>query len=388
MTAAPQTTVAALFYALPPAINFARLVADLDAALAGLPQVSRSITWDCDDVAMVDVDGARIVLGWADRLPGTLPACLAVSIGPGPGDGLPDRLTQHADAVASLIVGRIAARLPAASIVWDRVDGVMTAERLDGVIDALAAAGTVTDTVTGTAPPEVVEEAVEVVMEPVAHAMEPATDAAGEPAADADTVPLRADAAAVAGAGGPTTATQTDPAALDRLMARMERELHAARAQATEPAPADARAEPEPAPPAAPVLRAPARARRPDPAKTRNTGARARARARGTAAAAAAVANDLPDLPRPSIEEMARIRSALYPPHEAEPERASTPVRIAVGTMGATLVIVAAPVGAALLTYNALRGANLAVTARAVALTGAALGLMEMPVLRALLSFG
>jgi hypothetical protein len=45
MTAAPQTTVAALFYALPPAINFARLVADLDAALDGLPQVSRSITW-------------------------------------------------------------------------------------------------------------------------------------------------------------------------------------------------------------------------------------------------------------------------------------------------------------------------------------------------------
>jgi hypothetical protein len=361
MTSALQTTVVALFYALPPAINFARLVADLDSALAGLPHGERRITWDCDDVAMVDVDGARIVLAWADRLPGALQACLAVSVGPGPDSALPDRLSHRAAPLAQLIADRIATRMPPASIVWHTEEGVMTSDRLDIVTEALAAA----------------------------TAAEAVADMPAEPIEEAEAAPVAETVAA-----GPTPGL-SDPAALDRLMARMERELSAARAAATlaaeaphqtavEAAPPEPAEATEPPKPAAPVLR-------PQPPRTgtaRAAGALARARARSAAAAAAAVANDLPDLPRPALAEAARIRSALYPVEEAAAEQASTPARLAVGTLGVTLLMTAAPVGAALLTYNTLRGANLAVTARAVALTGAALALLETPVVKSLLMLG
>jgi hypothetical protein len=386
MTSVPQTIVAVLFYALPPAFNFARLVADLDAALDGLPHAERRIGWDCDDVALVDVDGGRIVLAFADQLHGALPACLAVTVGPGPATGLPDPLTWRAEPVARMIIARIAARLPAAEARLITVEGVMTAERLDSVIEALAE------------PPHAPAEA------PAATGQAEADAGAPEPAAQAGPQDHRAAARRTGGFGGDAP----DTAALDRLMARMERELCGLgrdRAAPSASPPANPPANPPAAPPepaaetpdpmhAAPgaaeaaAAAAPVRPAAPVLKGRADTGALARAKARGMAAAAACVANDLPDLPRPARAEMDRIRCALYPPEADAPEAPSTAARLAVGTMGVTLVIVAAPVGAALLTYNTLRGADLALTARAVALTGAAFGLMQAQAVQTFLPFG
>lgn len=362
MTTVPQTTVAVLFYALPPAINFARLVADLDAALAAIPHDERHLAWDCDDVAMVDIDGGRLVFAWAEKLPGTLPACLALAIGPGPDPARPDTLTPRAEELARSIVGRIATRLPAASTVWTTVDGVMTAERLDTLIDTLIAAPAAVDL-----PADAAEDAGAA----VALAAGPGADRTAGIGAGKAALRRRVDA--------------PDAAALDRLMARMERELNGEPPIDFTPPPAAASPRPE-----TPVRKPRRDAAGSRPAKPRDTGALARAKARGqaAAAAAAAIANDIPDLPRPATAELARIRAALYPPEPETQDQPSPVVRVAVGTIGATLLITAAPVGAALLTYNTLRGANLLVTARAVALTGAAIGLMQAPLVQAFLSFG
>jgi len=48
--------------------------------------------------------------------------------------------------------------------------------------------------------------------------------------------------------------------------------------------------------------------------------------------------------------------------------------------MNATLMVVALPVGAGLMTYGLLRGENLRLSARAVALIGAAIGVLQSPV--------
>jgi hypothetical protein len=101
---------------------------------------------------------------------------------------------------------------------------------------------------------------------------------------------------------------------------------------------------------------------------------------RARPADALAPANDMPDLPRPRCEELARVRAALYPEFEAE--RCAGPTlahRISAVSMDMTLLIVALPVGAAVVTHNVLRGrTDLRLSARMMALTGALLAMTDM----------
>lgn len=104
-----------------------------------------------------------------------------------------------------------------------------------------------------------------------------------------------------------------------------------------------------------------------DEAVARAEAARQRAAAR-RGGAAQAVANDLPDLPHPMLDEAARIRQALY----AEPTAANPnlPQRLTLYAMDMALVVAVLPVGLALLTYNAFGKEDLRLTARAMSLTG------------------
>ncbi|MGB8815366.1 MAG: hypothetical protein WCC57_19485, partial [Paracoccaceae bacterium] len=94
-----------------------------------------------------------------------------------------------------------------------------------------------------------------------------------------------------------------------------------------------------------------------------------------------AAANDQPDLPPTDQIRLTRIRDALYA-SDTDPDlpvRASTQIRIAAHAMNSTLILVSLPVGAALLTYSVLRGEDMRLSARAIALTGAVAGLMHSP---------
>lgn len=101
-------------------------------------------------------------------------------------------------------------------------------------------------------------------------------------------------------------------------------------------------------------------------------------------------ANDRPQLPAPRNPELARLRVALYPP---EPQadivvpQVSTQMRLAAHTMNATLIMVALPVGAAMLTYSVLRGENMRLTTAAMVATGFASSLLQTPLGHAMLTF-
>lgn len=84
-----------------------------------------------------------------------------------------------------------------------------------------------------------------------------------------------------------------------------------------------------------------------------------------------AVANALPDLPQPMLQEAARIRKALYPEPEVldPPSVPNLPQRLTTYTLNTALIIVVMPVGVAMLTYNVLGRESLGITARAMALT-------------------
>lgn len=87
-------------------------------------------------------------------------------------------------------------------------------------------------------------------------------------------------------------------------------------------------------------------------------------------------ANDAPDIPRPRDPELARLRAALY----AEEDRGRTPssqLRLSAHAMNATLIVIWAPLGGAVMTYSLLKGEDMHLSARLMVATGVALGLLN-----------
>lgn len=99
-----------------------------------------------------------------------------------------------------------------------------------------------------------------------------------------------------------------------------------------------------------------------------------------TSEATAAPSNDQPRIPRQRNLELERVRTALYPaPTPPPPHLVSPQLRLAAHTMNATLIMVALPVGAAMLTYSVLRGENMRLTTAALVATGFASTLLQSP---------
>lgn len=424
---ANDCTIASLLFATPPILNFARIVGELDAKLGQYPHDRRSVSWDLDDIALFDVDGARLALGWADGLPGAWGACLTVAVSPGRPDNGTDRLAGRRRAVCQMIAERIARRYPPDALIWHQGNGMVTSDTIDEMVEAciLLSQGTEAQAAEEGGPDEDAAEA-------LAQAVAAKTAKAGRDAAEllAPLGDIRADVEAIDRAvaealaarmaePGPNAATAARP----RKAAR-----RAAAAAASRPASRPAsRAAPEPKPASEP---ADGTATEPPLFSARPRAAQHAARTRlasevdlaamdrlmermeaelavtpdrrvrlaprpvrpeGVAAdrpappdwARLEPANTTPDLPPPLHDQAARIRAALYQPRQAggeeagDDDRPSIPMRLAVGTMSGVLLLAVAPVGGAVLTYNALHGADFKVTARAVALTGAALAFFQ-----------
>lgn len=92
------------------------------------------------------------------------------------------------------------------------------------------------------------------------------------------------------------------------------------------------------------------------------------------------VANDMPHLPRMRNIELSRVRAALYDPVEDAPaEGSSAQLRLATYAMNTTLIVVWLPLGAAVMTYGLLKGADINLSARLLVATGTVVGLMQSP---------
>lgn len=117
------------------------------------------------------------------------------------------------------------------------------------------------------------------------------------------------------------------------------------------------------------------------------------ARMRPAAPPAMEAANDHPDIPALPAAELQRVRAALYPDAAAagpagvramavgEGGDATLAMRLSAAAMNMTLLVVALPVGAAVVTHNLLRGrTDMRVSARMMALTGALMALVQSDV--------
>ncbi len=87
-------------------------------------------------------------------------------------------------------------------------------------------------------------------------------------------------------------------------------------------------------------------------------------------------ANDHPDWLAPDDQALANVRRALHP-YLAKQATYSVQMRLAVHSLNATLILVWTPLGAALMTYSILRGENMRLSSRVMAVTGTFLALAQ-----------
>ena len=284
MRSTPKSTIAQLLFARQPLPNFAAIVGELDTALDRCPAERRRLSWDCEDVAIFELDDMRVVLGNSEAPGNGYLACLAIAVGPNTADAPQTALTRRHEGLCRMIADGVQQRYPVEAVLWHEAEGPVTSDTLDALLDAL---------------------------------------------------PNRTD--------------------LDRLECKIEIVAGTEVPAAPQPAVLAARAR---------IATATARAaNQPEPDAT------------------TAAANDIPDLPRLFVEDLRRVREALYP-EEAEgyvapPDRGALARRLAAHAMNTTLIMVSLPVGGALLTYSVLRGEDMRLTGRAMALTGFAMGFMQ-----------
>ena len=137
MSESTTSTLAQLLFNAQPALNFAHVVSELDTALARYPADRRSLSWDCDDVAVFDLDGSRIVLGYSDHLTGQHAACLTVSVGHGPKVAALAPLAHRRSALCHKITDRLSSRYAIDEVVWHETDSPVTPELIDKYLEKL-----------------------------------------------------------------------------------------------------------------------------------------------------------------------------------------------------------------------------------------------------------
>lgn len=327
------STSVSLLYAERPALDFAAYVSKMETALRDSFQDTLQLTWDHENVVIIDIDGSRVLLGYweapdaaaegAESAEHSCAAVLVLSVGPGPDWRTQTRLSRFRKSLCQSVAAGIMDSNPADMVLWKDFQGVFTTEDFDMLIDQALTVGQ-----------EQAQDEDPVPAEPLARPVE-------DPTEISDAAKGRARAEAREGA------QRFGALPVRRLMDRLETEINADK--------------PRDAMPDFPGLPGPASV----PGKAATP-------------AMPEVANDMPDLPGLPDEELDRIRTALYPSKEEDGVPNLTQ-RLTIYTVNTTLMLVALPLGAALLTYNILGGEDARMTARALALTGAFLSLTHTP---------
>lgn len=297
-------TIGQLLCASTTQVNFARLVNDLGNVLGRFGDAAPVVTWDCDDIAIFDMPGTRILLGWSDGLGPEKMGCLSVAVCPSHLPATSGQVLGY-EAICVKLIGRVQEKLQPIAVFWHQVEGIITAADIDARVETL--------------PMNVValHKAAEAEAAPLRAT---GTEGPGEPAAVPAASPAEPAEAVVAIAPAPDTIRPTEP-------------------------------------PAVKAARASARVVRLRPSET----------------SAGTPRTGPTDAVQPWRDpELAGLRDLLLTeePTAANPEKPSAQMRLAVHAMNATLIVVYAPLGAALMTYSLLRGEDMRLTARALTLVG------------------
>ncbi|SLN72774.1 hypothetical protein ROG8370_03540 [Roseovarius gaetbuli] len=73
--------IAALEYHDPPEMEFPDIVEEFDIAMQKISTQVRSLTWDGEDIALIDREAVRIALGWLPPVDADAPLYLVIAVG-------------------------------------------------------------------------------------------------------------------------------------------------------------------------------------------------------------------------------------------------------------------------------------------------------------------
>jgi hypothetical protein len=133
-----KTTIGQLFYPARPSLNFSRLVADLDAALAGCGANERRTTLERDGVAVIDAGASRIAVALTENLDAAGATAITLTVGFGPDEGGDARLARRQSVLARIIADRLSARSAPTETIWSESQEIATPEFLERSVEDLA----------------------------------------------------------------------------------------------------------------------------------------------------------------------------------------------------------------------------------------------------------
>jgi hypothetical protein len=132
-----DSTIAQFVFDRDPALSLSILVRELDAALGRSGAGRRSVTWDCNDLVFLDLDGLRFTLSYSGDITPGLPASLMISVGPGPEHRqMAQDRRRYAD-LCLLIADRLRLRFAPRETLWHQVAGPVTADLVDDLFARL-----------------------------------------------------------------------------------------------------------------------------------------------------------------------------------------------------------------------------------------------------------
>lgn len=137
MTAALTSQVSQLLYRTMPGLNFAQIVGDLAHTFSMDAGKGTTLAWDCDDIAVLDFQTARIIVGFSDNLPGLHVACVTIAIGQSPLQTASALSVADQLALRLAVAERIQRRFPNDADRSFSIDHALTPDLIDHVVDDL-----------------------------------------------------------------------------------------------------------------------------------------------------------------------------------------------------------------------------------------------------------
>lgn len=137
MSAILTTRVTQLLYTDAPHLNFAQVVTDLRDALTAPNAALPTLSWDCDDIALLDFNAGRVVVGFTENLPGAHDACLTIASGPSPLAGAAALTDADQHLLCQTVAERLERRFPSDDQQSQSLDQPLTPDLIDQVVDAL-----------------------------------------------------------------------------------------------------------------------------------------------------------------------------------------------------------------------------------------------------------
>ena len=152
MTRTSHGFVTALQFNSHPRMDFHDIVEEFDIALQKHPTQLRSLTWDCDDIAILDRESMRVALGWLppDDATSGQPWYIIVAVGARPGRRTPRFDTHAYEMLSKRLAERMRGYLAFDAVLRGPANRPVGADLIDATFDLLRSnAG---DIATGTTP--------------------------------------------------------------------------------------------------------------------------------------------------------------------------------------------------------------------------------------------